>query len=127
MAPARAPTPAPTIAAPSDPPAKPTAAAPIPPPTKEQALARIADVAARTAGAGPVPDDDLKEIHGVGPKLEQTLKGFGITSFRQIANFQPGDIAVVTAALNAFKGRIERDDWMASAAALHLEKYNEPV
>jgi predicted flap endonuclease-1-like 5' DNA nuclease len=94
-------------------------------PSKEEGLARIAEIAERTAGSGPRADDDLKKVHGIGPKLERTLKGLGITSFRQIANFQPDDIAFVTAALDAFKGRIERDDWMSSAAEEHAKKYGE--
>lgn len=103
------------------------AAVPKPPPTKEEAIARMAEIAERTAGGSPASDDDLKKVRGIGPKLERTLKGLGITSFRQIANFSPDDIAIVTAALNAFKGRIERDDWMSGAAAEHTKKYNEPV
>ncbi|MDJ0924242.1 MAG: hypothetical protein QNJ77_06730 [Acidimicrobiia bacterium] len=96
-------------------------------PTKEEGLAHIAEIAARTAAGGPAADDDLKKVRGIGPKLERTLKGLGITSFRQIANFESDDIAYVTAALDAFKGRIERDDWMSSAAAEHQKKYHEPA
>ena len=98
-----------------------------PAPSQEEGLARIAEIAARTAGGQAAADDDLKKVHGIGPKLEQTLKGLGISSFRQIANFQPDDIAYVTAALDAFKGRIERDDWMGSAAEEHAKKYGEPA
>ena len=93
--------------------------------TKDEARSRIGTVAERTAGGMPVADDDLKMVHGIGPKLEGMLKDMGITSFRQIANFEPGDIAIVTAALDGFRGRIERDDWMSSAAAQHLDKYGE--
>lgn len=96
-------------------------------PSKEEGLAQISEIASRTAGDGPLADDDLKKVHGIGPKLERTLKDLGITSFRQIANFQASDVAYVTAALDAFKGRIERDDWMSSAAEQHAKKYNEPV
>ena len=96
-----------------------------PEPTKEEGLAAIAEIAERTAGSGPRADDDLKMVRGIGPKLERTLKELGITSFIQIANFQPDDIAYVTAALDAFKGRIERDDWMSSAADEHAKKYGE--
>jgi predicted flap endonuclease-1-like 5' DNA nuclease len=96
-------------------------------PSQEEGLARIAEIATRTAGDGPTVDDDLKKVHGIGPKLERTLKDLGITSFRQIANFEAEDIAYVTAALDAFKGRIERDDWMGSAATEHAKKYGEPV
>lgn len=96
-------------------------------PTKDEGLARISEIAQRTAGGVPVADDDLKRVHGIGPKLERTLKDLGISSFRQIANFEQEDIAYVTAALDAFRGRIERDDWMGSAAEQHAMKYNEPV
>ena len=48
-----------------------------------------------------------------------------VTSFRQVANFTLDDIQYVTAALDAFPGRIERDDWMGSAADEHVKKYGE--
>jgi predicted flap endonuclease-1-like 5' DNA nuclease len=92
---------------------------------KDAAIAEVARIAARTRGASPVVEDDLKKIHGVGPKLAGLLKNMDITSFRQVANFTPDDIPHVTAALDAFPGRIERDDWMASAAEEHSRKYNE--
>ncbi len=95
------------------------------PPSKADAVVAMEAIAARTAGEGPRADDDLKKIHGVGPKLEKLLKSMGITSFRQVARFEPADIAVVTAALDAFPGRIERDDWMSSAAEEHRAKYGE--
>jgi predicted flap endonuclease-1-like 5' DNA nuclease len=98
---------------------------PTPPEDLRDKDAAIARVAARTRGAGPVVEDDLKKIHGVGPKLAGLLKNMDITSFRQVANFTPDDIPHVTAALDAFPGRIERDDWMASAAEEHSRKYNE--
>ena len=85
----------------------------------------MAEIARRTAGEGPVSDDDLKRVKGIGPKIEGILKGLGITSFQQIARFEQDDIAYVSAALDAFPGRIERDDWMGKAAALHREKYGE--
>jgi predicted flap endonuclease-1-like 5' DNA nuclease len=96
-------------------------------PEKDAAVAKVAEIAARTRGAGPMVDDDLKMIHGVGPKLEGLLKSMDITSFRQVANFTTEDIQYVTAALDAFPGRIERDDWISSAAEEHSKKYNEPA
>ena len=93
-------------------------------PTKDEAVAKVAEIARRTAGDGLAVDDDLKKVHGIGPVIEKTLKGLGITSYRQVARFEPDDIAYVTAALEGFPGRIERDDWMGSAAALHKEKYS---
>jgi len=101
------------------------AAAISPEPSQQEGLARMAEIASRTAGEGPVADDDLKKIRGIGPVIERTLKSLGITSFKQIANFGDADIAYVSAALDAFPGRIERDDWMRSAADLHAAEYGE--
>lgn len=103
------------------------AAATSPAPSQQEGLARMAEIASRSAGEGPVADDDLKKIRGIGPVIERTLKSLGITSFKQIANFGDADIAYVSAALDAFPGRIERDDWMGSAAELHAAKYGRPA
>ncbi len=61
--------------------------------------------------------DDLKKISGVGPAIEKKLNDQGITKFEQIAAFSKQDIAKVDEVLN-FKGRIERDDWIAQAKKL---------
>ncbi len=61
--------------------------------------------------------DDLKKITGVGPKLEGVLNELGFWHFDQIAAWTAEEIAWVDSRLK-FKGRIERDDWMAQAAAL---------
>ena len=58
--------------------------------------------------------DDLKKISGVGPKLEALLNELGFYHFDQIAAWTPQQIAWVDARLK-FKGRIERDDWIAQA------------
>ncbi len=68
--------------------------------------------AARKSGA-----DDLKQISGVGPKLEQTLNELGFWHFDQIAKWTPEEIAWVDSRLK-FKGRIARDNWMAQATDL---------
>ncbi|MEO8095007.1 MAG: hypothetical protein ABI632_08745 [Pseudolysinimonas sp.] len=89
---------------------------------------RVREVARRTAGGLTPPDDDLVRIHGVGPKIARLLTSMGITSFRQVARFTADDVAIVNEALDVFPGRIERDDWMASARALHREVYgSDPV
>lgn len=61
--------------------------------------------------------DDLKMIKGVGPKLEQTLNGLGIYHFDQIASWSRENIAWVDESLS-FKGRIDREDWLAQAKTL---------
>lgn len=63
------------------------------------------------------PADDLKRIGGVGPVLEKKLNGFGIYHYAQIASLTEADIAKIDAHLN-FKGRIQRDNWIAQAKAL---------
>ncbi|MEJ8560980.1 NADH-quinone oxidoreductase subunit NuoE [Yoonia sp. GPGPB17] len=61
--------------------------------------------------------DDLKKISGVGPKLEAVLNELGFWHFDQIAKWTADEVAWVDSRLK-FKGRIERDDWMAQAAEL---------
>ena len=61
--------------------------------------------------------DDLKQIKGVGPKLEGTLNDLGIWHFEQIAAWTEKEIAWVDARLR-FKGRIERDGWIDQATTL---------
>ena len=64
--------------------------------------------------------DDLKKISGVGPQLEKKLNGLGIFHFRQIAALTAEEVAWIDDHLN-FKGRIERDDWIAQAATFAAE------
>lgn len=64
--------------------------------------------------------DDLKKISGVGPKLEGTLNSIGVYHFWQIAEWKAADIAHMDDLLS-FKGRIERDDWVAQATAFAAE------
>jgi large subunit ribosomal protein L21 len=71
--------------------------------------AEAAPKAAATSGA-----DDLTKISGVGPVIVKKLNANGITSFAQIAAWTPEQIAEFDEKLN-FKGRIERDDWIAQA------------
>jgi large subunit ribosomal protein L21 len=65
--------------------------------------------------------DDLKRISGVGPKLEGLLHENGVFHFDQIAAWGPGDIAYMDDKLS-FKGRIERDNWIAQATEFMAEK-----
>jgi NADH-quinone oxidoreductase subunit E len=64
--------------------------------------------------------DDLKRISGVGPKLEGLLNEMGFLPFRPDRRLDPAEVAWVDARLK-FKGRIERDDWIAQATALAAE------
>ena len=68
--------------------------------------------APRKAGA-----DDLKQLKGVGPKLEQTLNELGFWHFDQVAKWGADEISWVDDNLK-FKGRIERDGWVDQAKIL---------
>jgi large subunit ribosomal protein L21 len=72
------------------------------------------------AEAAPAPAaaaDDLKQLSGVGPALEKKLLAAGVTSFAQIAAWTEADIAEFDEKLS-FKGRIEREGWIAQAQEL---------
>lgn len=63
--------------------------------------------------------DDLKKISGVGPYIEEKLNSIGIYTYEQISKFRKEDIENVTALIEFFPGRIERDNWKGQAEALH--------
>ena len=62
--------------------------------------------------------DDLKQIKGVGPKLEDLCHSLGFYHFDQIANWSEDEVAWVDANLQGFKGRVSRDGWVEQAKAL---------
>ncbi len=71
--------------------------------------------------------DKLQLISGVGPKLEKTLHGLGYFHFDQIAGWGKDQIDWVDEHLR-YKGRIERDKWIAQAkllAADDMEQFNK--
>ncbi len=61
--------------------------------------------------------DNLKQIKGIGQKLEQLLHELGVYRFEQIAAWTDDHVAWVDAYLQ-FPGRIARDDWIAQAKTL---------
>ncbi|WP_209425842.1 NADH-quinone oxidoreductase subunit E [Pararhodobacter sp. SW119] len=62
--------------------------------------------------------DDLKQIKGIGPKLEELLNGMGFFHHDQIAAWSEDEIAWVDVQLEGFKGRPTRDDWVGQASKL---------
>lgn len=62
--------------------------------------------------------DNLKEIKGVGPKMEKMLHSMGFFHFDQIANWTADEEAWVNANLEGFKGRVSRDNWVEQAKIL---------
>lgn len=72
--------------------------------------------------SAPSEFDDLKEINGVGPKLEEKLNSIGVYKFEQIAEWTEENVKEFDDLLS-FKGRIERDEWIEKAKGLHKEKH----
>ncbi len=62
--------------------------------------------------------DDLKQIKGVGPKLEQLLHSLGVFHFDQIADWKGAEIRWMDDNLEGFKGRVSRDEWVKQARIL---------
>ena len=62
--------------------------------------------------------DDLKQIKGVGPKLEALLHELGVYHFDQIAAWNAEEVAWMDAHLEGFRGRVSRDGWVAQARRL---------
>ena len=75
---------------------------------------------AKAAKLAPTPSipDNLELIKGLGPKVNNLLKGLGVTSFAQVANWTDADVADIDAQLGAFAGRITRDNWIDQAQLL---------
>ncbi len=83
--------------------------------------AATAKAAAPKAKAAPAAasgeGDDLTQLSGVGPALLKKLNAAGITTFAQIAAWTEADVAEFDEKLS-FKGRIEREGWIAQAKEL---------
>jgi predicted flap endonuclease-1-like 5' DNA nuclease len=71
----------------------------------------------------PAVTDDLRAVRGIGPSMERKLHKLGIISFRQLAMLDGAELERVRAELTDFRSRIEREDWVGQARALHREKY----
>lgn len=62
--------------------------------------------------------DNLKQIKGVGPKMETLLHTMGFFHFDQVASWGADEVAWVDQNLQGFKGRATRDEWVAQAKIL---------
>ncbi|MCB2125483.1 MAG: NADH-quinone oxidoreductase subunit E [Rhodobacteraceae bacterium] len=62
--------------------------------------------------------DDLKQIKGVGPKLEALLHSLGFFHFDQVAQWTAEELAWVDDNIEGFKGRASRDGWVEQARLL---------
>lgn len=81
--------------------------------TAKEAAPKAKAAPAAASGEG----DDLTQLSGVGPALLKKLNAAGITTFAQIAAWTEADVADFDEKLS-FKGRIEREGWIAQAKEL---------
>jgi predicted flap endonuclease-1-like 5' DNA nuclease len=62
--------------------------------------------------------DDLQQIRGIGEGFERGLNRLGIYRLSQLAGLSAAEIVWLENSLPTFRGRVEREDWPAQAAAL---------
>lgn len=109
------------VAAPAPEPAPAPAPAPVPAAKAEVAAAPDASDADKPQMLDAARDggpDDLKQIKGIGPKLEKMLHGMGVFHFDQVAAWTDRELAWVDQNLEGFKGRASRDEWVSQAKTL---------
>ena len=59
--------------------------------------------------------DDLQELKGIGPFIEEKLNALGIFKFEQIAKMTSEIEEEVNVAIEFFPGRVKRDEWVKQA------------
>ncbi len=72
----------------------------------------------RAARRGKRTPDDLKQINGIGPKLERALNALGVFYFEQVASLGADEAEHLDAQLEDYQGRLQRDAWIAQAKDL---------
>ncbi|MGC4047101.1 MAG: hypothetical protein QM758_25170 [Armatimonas sp.] len=93
----------------------------------EAARSATPEGAAWASLARSMDNDDLEEIHGIGPQLALLLHELGVHTYKQVALWSDSDIDRVEEKLPQFKGRIRRENWVRSAQECHWRKYQEAV
>ena len=86
--------------------------------TAKPAAAKVTEAKPAAPKAGKAAaGGDLKKLSGVGPALEKKLIAAGVTSLEQVAAWTEADVTKIDEELS-FKGRIEREGWIAQAKEL---------
>ncbi len=86
-------------------------------PSRPRVAAAVAPATTEAAKPAKPATDDLKRIRGIGVVIEKKLQAMGVASYQQIAGWSAADIERVSEQLD-FKGRIERENWIAQARIL---------
>ncbi|MFL2967716.1 MAG: putative Ig domain-containing protein [Candidatus Poseidoniaceae archaeon] len=87
---------------------------------KAEELERVAKKAEKidfaTIGVASATDkDNLQELKGIGPFIEEKLNALGIYKFEQIAKMTSDIEDEVNIAIEFFPGRVKRDQWVKQA------------
>ncbi len=108
--------------------AKPTAKAATKPAAKKPATKSVTKPARKPVAKDGKPEmlkkarasgaDDLKQIKGVGPKMETMLNKMGFYHFDQVSGWRAQEVKWVDENLEGFKGRVSRDEWVKQAKIL---------
>ncbi len=85
---------------------------------------RVDEARGMVYDSAPPEVDNLEVINGVGPVLAEKLNSIGVYRFEQIAKWSERNVQEFDELLS-FKGRIEREEWIKQAKALHKEKYGK--
>jgi predicted flap endonuclease-1-like 5' DNA nuclease len=75
-------------------------------------------LAANPSAAQPTAADDLQRIRGIGPRFASILRGLGVHSCAQLADWSDAEVSRFAAQLRIARGRIERERWVAQAQNL---------
>ncbi|MDX1462946.1 MAG: hypothetical protein R3359_07815 [Marinirhabdus sp.] len=65
--------------------------------------------------------EDLTQINGIGPYIEQKLNDIGIYNYEQISKLSKTDVEIITEMIDFFPDRIDRDNWVGQARALNFK------
>ena len=84
---------------------------------KPVAAKPVAEKSAAPKATETASGADLKKLSGVGPALEKKLIAAGVTSLEQVAAWTEADVSKIDEELS-FKGRIDREGWIAQAKDL---------
>jgi predicted flap endonuclease-1-like 5' DNA nuclease len=94
---------------------------------RDAALAKATELEARPerihqtaqfAARATYKAEDLRQIKGIGPKLEKLLNDVGITTLAQLAALDESGVSDLQSHLEQFPGRVEREEWVAQAKNL---------
>jgi predicted flap endonuclease-1-like 5' DNA nuclease len=93
----------------------------------EQETASVEPPMARRTGEGPVRQQSLEQVRGIGPIYATRLRESGVGTFADLAQLTPERIVeIVLRDREASESLIDAEDWKRQARILAEEHENEP-